>query len=69
MKVFILIVLLLCGLIVYLVTTIATEMLAQEEAIDVVARCCIAGVTFPASAKECARIHKAIERRIANETT
>ena len=31
--------------------------------------CTVERVTFPASAKECARIHKAIERRIANETT
>ena len=31
--------------------------------------CTVERVTFPASAKECARIHKAIERRIANEAT
>ena len=29
--------------------------------------CFVAGATFPASAEECARIHAAIERRIANE--
>ena len=33
------------------------------------ATCTVERVTFPASAKECARIHKAIERRIANEAT
>ena len=45
------------------------ELEALQQELHNVPTCTVERVTFPASEKECARIHKAIERRIANEAT